>query len=247
METQTIGEFLADPNKNKNKSKPYPIKLRKVEPRTINQNKIFKAFDQGKHLFIHGTAGTGKSFIAVYLGLQAVLNNHFDELIIVRSTVPTRSQGFLPGNDEEKNEIFEAPYEALFTELTEGGVSNPYKNLKFAGKVRFMSTSYLRGLTLNNCAVVVDEVQNMNFGEINTVMTRMGENCHVFVCGDELQDDLQYLHEKSAFSELKSIIHKMPSFSTIKMNEEDICRGGIVKEWLLACNDNIQNNQHSER
>jgi phosphate starvation-inducible protein PhoH and related proteins len=218
----------------------YPIILKKVDPRTANQEKIFDRFDEGKHLYIHGTAGTGKTYVACYLAMDAILNHgDFEELVIIRSAVPSRRQGFLPGNEEEKNEIFEVPYENLFTKLFDG--DRPYQNLKSSNKVRFISTSYLRGITLENCVVLIEEVQNMNDGEIDTVMTRLGENCRAIICGDTAQNDLFYMHEDSCIDKLSKVVRKMPSFSVIEMKPEDICRNGLVREWLLS-KASVQNN-----
>jgi phosphate starvation-inducible PhoH-like protein len=227
------GDFLNDKRgPKKNAQKPQLIS---VKPRTINQNKIFEAFDDDKHIFIHGTAGTGKSFIAVYLGLDAVINEaEHDELIIIRSAVASRRQGFLPGNEEEKNGIFELPYDGIVTDLY-GGVAM-YRNLKNDKKIRFMSTSYLRGITLKNAVILIEEVQNFNWMEINTVMTRISENCKIIINGDTKQNDLIDTNEESCIKGLPYFISKMPSFVSIEMGVEDIQRNDIVREWIIATN-----------
>ena len=223
-------------NKKRKKSSDM---LKKEIPATPNQEKIFNAFDAEKHLFIHGCAGTGKSFVSIYLALDAVITEcDFQKLIIVRSTVPSRSQGFLPGNEREKNEIFELPYEAivnkLFDDQPRSSTSNKYKDLKNNGTIEFVSTSYLRGLTWEDAVIVVDEVQNMNDEEVHTVITRVGDNCQLIVCGDSDQNDLMYLREESCIETLPLIIEKMPSFETIQMTTADNQRNALVGEWIDA-------------
>jgi len=182
---------------------------------------------------IHGTAGTGKTFLALYLALDAVLNKRlFNEVVIIRSAVPARKQGFLPGNEEEKNEIFEIPYEAIVNDLMQA--PGQYKFLKNEKKIRFVSTSYLRGITLENAIVIIDEVQNFNGGEIDTSMTRVGHGCRVMICGDTKQNDLLYLHEDSCLEDVLKIVDKMKSFATIKMTPADNQRHDIVREWIEA-------------
>jgi phosphate starvation-inducible PhoH-like protein len=206
--------------------------LQAIHPKTINQEKIFKAFDEDKNLYIHGSAGTGKSFVSLYLALDSVTEKEFDQIVIIRSSVPSRNQGFLPGSATEKDEVFEIPYDEICAQLY--NISGAYKKLKNEARIKFLSTSYLRGLTLDNCIVIADEVQNMNMGEISTVITRMGENSRLIICGDTSQNDLKYLREDTCIYELEKIVNKMPSIVMIEMGIEDICRGGIVKEFLLA-------------
>ena len=146
--------------------------------------------------------------------------------------MPSRRQGFLPGSEEEKNEIFEIPYIALVNELYNR--SDAYKLLKNREQIKFLSTSYLRGITLDNAVIIIDEVQNCNFMELHTIITRVGNNCRVIICGDTSQNDLKYLHEYSCIDQLFDIINKMPSFFKIEMEVKDICRNKIVKEWILA-------------
>lgn len=229
--TETTEDQKGDSLSVKAPSKQKPH-LRVIKPKTINQHKIFNEFYRDQNLFIHGTAGTGKTFLALYLALDAVNSRDFSEVIVVRSAVPARRQGFLPGNEEEKNEIFEIPYESIVNELH--GAGGVYKALKNEKKVRFLSTSYLRGITLENAIVIVDEVQNFNGGEIDTVMTRLGEGCQVIICGDTAQNDLIYLHEDSCIENLKKIVNRMDSFSLIEMTPEDIQRDDVVREWIEA-------------
>jgi phosphate starvation-inducible protein PhoH and related proteins len=228
-----------DSNPPTKKRKKSSAMLKVIKPATVNQEKIFSAFDDEKHIFVHGCAGTGKTFVGMYLALDAILNHcDYQKLIIVRSTVPSRSQGFLPGNEREKNEIFELPYDALctklFDDLPRSSTSNKYKDLKNNGTIEFVSTSYLRGLTWEDSVILVDEVQNMNDEEIHTVITRVGDNCQLMICGDSDQNDLMYLREESCIETLPLIIDKMPSFETIQMTTADNQRNSLVGEWIDA-------------
>jgi predicted ribonuclease YlaK len=221
-------------NTNESRGKK-SLSLVDIKPKTMNQERIFREFDRGQNLLIHGYAGTGKSLIAFYLALQLVMSsNYYDKVVIIRTCVPSRSQGFLPGNENEKNGIFEIPYEYLATKIVDNSQQNPYKALKGLGLVEFMSTSYLRGQTIEHAVVIADEIQNGNDGEVNTIVTRIGEDSRIILIGDEEQDDLRFLREQSCMKPLIKRIKRMPSFSTIKMEVEDICRNGLLKEWILA-------------
>jgi predicted ribonuclease YlaK len=208
--------------------------LIRITPATVNQEKIFREYATGKHLLIHGSAGTGKTLISLYLGLNDVLDrvNGFRKLLIIRSCVPARAQGFLPGDPAEKDAIFESPYEYLCSKLSDQ--QGAYKAFKAMDYIDFKSTSYLRGETFEHSIILVDEVQNFNEGEINTIVTRTGHSSRLIICGDEEQNDLMYLRENSCIDNLVRTVKRMPSFSTIEMNVDDICRDGVVKEWILA-------------
>lgn len=212
-------------------SPPKPT-LKPVKPITINQSKIFKAFSGGKHLLIHGYAGTGKSFLAIYLALRAIEEGQYKKLIIIRSTVPSRTQGFLPGTEEEKAAVYESPYRSIVDDLY--GRSGSYNRMKEAKVIEFMSTSFLRGNTLDNAVILIDEVQNLNDGEANTVMTRPGENVRVVICGDFRQNDLATKKDESCIQPLLKTIGKMGSFHSVEMQIDDIVRSDFVREWIIA-------------
>jgi phosphate starvation-inducible PhoH-like protein len=209
-----------------------PPQLKNIKPRTINQKKIFDYFQAEKHIFIHGTPGTGKSFISTYLALNSIEKGLYDRLVIVRSAVPSRKQGFLPGSESEKNEVYEIPYISILNELFDK--PNMYKDLKFKGKIEFLSTSFLRGRTIDNAVILVDEIQNMTFMELHTIMTRIGNNCRVILSGDQYQNDLLDTYEESCINRLLQVIEKMPSFFKVQMTIEDICRNPLVREWIIA-------------
>ena len=210
------------------------VKLANIYPLTKGQQKTFKAYNEGKNLILHGVAGTGKTFISLYLALEAVIEGREPRPVtIVRSVVPTRDIGFLPGKLEEKSAVYEAPYEAICNEV----VSNKheaYKHLKNRGYVEFSTTSFLRGLTFKNNTIIVDECQNMTFHELDSVITRMGEGSRVIFCGDFRQSDLWRADERSGLNSFMSVVSRMKSFEKIEFTEDDIVRSDLVKEYILA-------------
>lgn len=209
------------------------FKLKHVEPLTQNQKLTFEQYDQGKNLLLHGIAGTGKSFLSVYLSLKTILaeNSRYKKLVIVRSVVPTRDMGFLPGNNKEKAKVYEAPYQAIFTELFERG--DAYEYLKNKNLVDFISTSFIRGITINDSIIVVDEIANMTLHELDSVITRVGKNCKILFCGDFRQSDFTKEHERNGLTDFMRIIERMKSFSFVDFTEQDIVRSSMVKEYII--------------
>jgi len=210
------------------------FKLKHFEPLTDNQRITFEKYHDGKNLLLHGIAGTGKSFLSIYLSLQSILSDssRYKKLVIVRSVVPTRDMGFLPGNNKEKTKVYEAPYLAIFSELF--GRGDAYEYLKQKGIVDFISTSFIRGTTLNDCIIVVDEIANMTLHELDSVITRVGKNCKILFCGDFRQSDFTKEHEKNGLIDFMRIINKMKSFEFIDFTEQDIVRSAMVKEYIIA-------------
>jgi len=210
------------------------FKLKHFEPLTENQRITFEKYHDGKNLLLHGIAGTGKSFLSIYLSLQSILSDasRYKKLVIVRSVVPTRDMGFLPGNNKEKTKVYEAPYLAIFSELF--GRGDAYEYLKQKGIVDFISTSFIRGTTLNDCIIVVDEIANMTLHELDSVITRVGKNCKIIFCGDFRQSDFTKEHEKNGLIDFMRIINKMKSFEFIDFTEQDIVRSAMVKEYIIA-------------
>lgn len=205
-----------------------------VFPKTTNQKKFFEAYDSGANILAHGVAGTGKTFLAIANAMTELNQpgSTRNTLYIVRSAVSARDIGFLPGSDKDKIAVYEPAYKDIFTELY--GRSDAYDIFKKQGTVKFVSTSFLRGLTIRNAIVIVDEMQNMNFGELDTIMTRLDGNSRIIFCGDYRQTDLKFDREKSGLGEFMTILKKMNSFSTIEFGEKDIVRGGIVKEYIIS-------------
>jgi phosphate starvation-inducible protein PhoH len=210
------------------------FRLKNIEPLTENQRLTFEKYHDGKNLLLHGIAGTGKSFLSIYLSLQNILSDpsRYKKLIIVRSVVPTRDMGFLPGNNKEKTKVYEAPYLAIFSELF--GRGDAYDYLKNKGLVDFISTSFIRGITLNDCIIVVDEIANMTLHELDSVITRVGKNCKVIFCGDFRQSDFTKEHEKNGLTDFMRILQRMKSFDYIDFTEHDIVRSAMVKEYIIA-------------
>ena len=210
------------------------FKVKTIEPLTANQAIAFKAWGKGKNLLLTGTAGTGKSFIGCYLALSEVLARPdlYDDVTIVRSTVPSRDQGFLKGSIQEKSEVYEMPYFSIFQDMCD--VDNAYASLKSKKLVKFISTSYIRGMNLNRTIFVVDEIQNMIDEELHTITTRVGKNCRVIECGDIRQNDVKNNRQKSGFNDYSKIIDEMKSFCHVQYNRDDIVRSDFVREYIIA-------------
>ena len=210
------------------------FKLKNIEPLTENQRLTFEKYHEGKNLLLHGIAGTGKSFLSTYLSLQTILTDtsRYKKLVIVRSVVPTRAMGFLPGNNKDKAKVYEAPYQAIFTELF--GRGDAYEYLKQKGVVDFISTSFIRGITLNDCIIVVDEIANMTLHELDSVITRVGKNCKIIFCGDFRQSDFTKEQDKNGLIDFMRILNRMKSFDYIDFTENDIVRSSMVKEYIIA-------------
>jgi len=207
---------------------------------TDNQKIAFQDYKAGKNLFLYGAAGTGKTFITLYMALQEVLRNEskYDCVYIVRSAVPTREIGFLPGDEEDKTALFQVPYQNMvkfmFEQPNEQAFSILYDRLKNQGSLMFLTTSFLRGITLDNAIIIVDEAQNLNFHELDTIITRVGMDSKIMFCGDFFQSDLQKSVEKEGIKHFMSILRGMKSFSNIEFTLGDIVRSGMVKEYLIS-------------
>lgn len=214
--------------------------LEPLRPLTPAQHDMFHAYiAEKKHIVAHGYAGTGKSLVAIFLALQDLLNpdSMIDKVIIVRSAVPTRELGHLPGTLDEKQAIYEAPYADMFEFLL--GKKTSYDDMKAAGFVHFCTTSFVRGLTWDNAAVIVDESQNMNWAELDSVITRLGQYSKIILCGDtNYQCDLK--REVSGFREAMPIFERMESFEVVQFSEHDIVRSAFVKSWIMARTDHFK-------
>jgi len=223
--------------RNRRKAKLYKhnLKIAPTEPITDNQSTAFHSYFQGKNVFLHGVAGTGKSFIAMYFALSEIMSGRAEKIVIIRSTVQTREMGFMPGSEEEKLAYYETPYKQLCAQLLSRDTS--YNLLKEKGAIEFCSTAFMRGVTIDNSVIIIDEVQNMNFHEIDSILTRIGENSRLIICGDFRQSDLNVVgrkNDKSGIEKLITICEKMPSIDMIEFTAEDIVRSGFVKEYILT-------------
>lgn len=206
-----------------------------VKPMTKNQERMFDMYSQGYNIAAIGYAGTGKTYLALYLALNELLqkDSPYDKIVIVRSVASVRDVGFLPGTLEEKIEVFETPYKETFDQLFKK--TNQYKYMKQAGLVEFVSTSFIRGVTFRNAIVIFDEGQNATAEELSTVVTRLDSNSKLIVCGDTKQNDLiRKKTDVSGFPRFIQIMNLMPSFRNVIFQLDDIVRGGIVKEFLIA-------------
>lgn len=211
--------------------------LKAVRPLTNTQDEMFHAWINGGNICAHGFAGTGKTFLALYLALNELFRDSspYKKIKIVRSAVPTRDLGFLPGNTEEKLAAYESPYRDILANLV--GRYATYDDMKAARIIEFVPTSFLRGLTWDNCIVILDEAQSMTFHEISTTLTRVGDNSRILILGDVTQNDLIYKkNDVSGFAQALNIIKYMSEFINIDFKEEDIVRSSFVKSWILACN-----------
>lgn len=209
--------------------------IKTIKPLTQTQEDMFRAWFEGMNVCAHGSAGTGKTFLALYLALTSVLDRREqNRIIIVRSAVTTREIGFLPGTLEEKIALYELPYQDIMWDLI--GRKSTYDDMKAAGVVEFMTTSFVRGLTWDNAVVVVDEGQNMTFHEINSIMTRIGHNTRIIFTGDMKQTDLEMKRNSPGCGMsdyIKAIAH-MKEFETVQFGPHDIVRSDLVKSWILA-------------
>ena len=211
-----------------------------IDPLTDNQRKLFDAYAEGKHLVAYGCAGTGKTFITLYNALREVLDERtpYEKIYLVRSLVATREIGFLPGSYEDKSDIYQIPYKNMvkymFQMPSDAEFEMLYGNLKSQETIKFWSTSFLRGTTLDNSIVIVDEFQNCTAHELDSIITRVGENSKIMFCGDASQSDLQKTNERNGIVDFMNILRKMPSIDIIEFGVDDIVRSGLVKEYIIA-------------
>lgn len=214
--------------------------IKELKPLTDTQYDFFEAWedDQATGYMLSGSAGTGKTAISVAKGIMAVLDPQtpYKKLVIVRSSVQVRDQGFLKGDLSEKMEAFEAPYIGVLQELT--GRKDAYQNLKDIGKIEFISTSAIRGITLNDAIVIADEVGAMNWHECKSILTRVGKNTKIIMIGDTAQVDLIYKKtDTTGIYDLIEVTRKMGGFRNFKFTEDDIVRSEFVREFLITCNN----------
>ena len=211
-----------------------------VEPLTENQKILFESYSNNKNIVAYGAAGTGKTFITLYNALSDVLDEStpYEKIYIVRSLVATREIGFLPGSHEDKSDIYQIPYKNMvkymFQMPDDASFEMLYGNLKTQETIKFWSTSFIRGTTLDNAIIIVDEFQNLNFHELDSIITRVGENSKIMFCGDATQSDLIKTNEKNGIVDFMKVLRIMPSIDIIEFGVDDIVRSGLVKEYILA-------------
>lgn len=209
-----------------------------IEPLTDNQRKFFDLYDdEYEFIGLFGSAGTGKTKISLYKALEEVLDkdNPYKQVIIVRSLVQTRDVGFLPGSLEEKQEIFELPYKQICESLFNR--SDAYQRLKEQGVLKFISTTAIRGITIDDSVVIVDESANCNWSELSAIITRVGIRTKIIFCGDVFQNDLKNKNEYSGLTKFIEVANKMPDFVKIQFTSDDIVRSDLVKQFIIACEE----------
>ena len=234
LEDYGVGKLTKRQRRELRKQQSNSLKIRSIQPKTQNQKRAFDHYDEEYNLLLHGLAGTGKTFISLYLALSDVLSQDGDQhkVTIVRSVVPTRDMGFLPGSEKEKSKVYEAPYSSICSELF--GRGDAYEILKTKNLINFVTTSYIRGLTLDDTIVIVDEAQNLNFHELDSIITRLGENSRIMFCGDFRQSDLIRDEERKGLLTFMKILDTIEEFQTVEFEEDDIVRSSIVKDYIIS-------------
>ena len=210
-----------------------------IKPITDNQKQVFATWKKGQNQFLFGSAGTGKTFVSLYLALNDIfdLKKPQERVILVRSLIPTREIGFLPGDEEDKAALYQVPYQNMvqfmFEMPNEQAFNGLYDKLKGQGSLFFLSTSFLRGLTFDNSIIIVDECQNLNFHELDTIITRLGQDSKIIFCGDFDQSDLQKTNEKNGLHDFLRILEEMDEFNCTEFTIGDIVRSGFVRNYLI--------------
>jgi phosphate starvation-inducible PhoH-like protein len=213
-----------DRRQNRQQQTSLEFQLKTISPLNPRQEQLLRS---NRNLVLSGFAGTGKTFLSSYIAYSDVFDGKYDKIVYMRSAVPTRNIGFLPGNEKEKVEVYEAPYIDIATELL--GRGDAYEILKKKSIIHFMSTSFIRGVTLRNAVIIVDETQNMTYHELDSLITRLGDNCRVIFCGDIRQSDLY----KNGFEDFYKVIRSMNEFDFIEFEKEDIVRSELVKSYII--------------
>ena len=204
------------------------------EPITENQTNAYESWDEGNNIVLAGSAGTGKTFVALYLALESVLErgSPHHKVILIRSIVPTRDIGYLPGSLEEKQAPYEAAYKPMIEQII--GDSAGYNRLISSKQLEFMTTSFVRGMTLDNAVIIVDEMQNLNFHELDSVITRVGENCRIIFCGDYNQSDFSDGFEREGIQKFLRIVEHLKNFDIIQFGWQDIVRSDFLRDYIMA-------------
>ena len=210
-----------------------------VKPITDTQKIVFETWKKGQNQFLFGAAGTGKTLISLYLALKDIFDQKtkYEKVILVRSLIPTRDIGFLPGDEEDKSALYQVPYQNMvqfmFEMPNEQAFNSLYDKLKGQGSLYFLSTSFLRGLTFDNSIIIVDECQNLNFHELDTIITRVGQDSKIVFCGDFDQSDLLKHNEKNGLHDFLRILEEMEEFNCSEFTIGDIVRSGFVRSYLI--------------
>lgn len=219
------------------KNKEHLEVVKKLKPLNEAQRQMIQAFKEGLNVVAFGSAGSGKSYVACSLALEELFSKAVDKIVIVRSAVQVRDVGFLPGDIQDKSIVYTIPYKQIINDICQNGTA--WDILSKKGMVDFVTTSFVRGTTLDDCVVIVDEVQNFNAHELDSIITRVGKNCSLIICGDTRQSDLiKNKGDRSGFEDGLTIFKTMTEdFECVQFFPEDIVRSGLVKRWILAKED----------
>ena len=207
--------------------------LSHVEPLTLRQGEAFKEWNAGNNLILNGSAGTGKTFLSIYLAFKEVLDpkSYYDKVVIIRSVVPTRQMGYLPGTLQEKTEVYTKPYVRICEEIFDDPMA--WQRLQSHRAIEFESTSFLRGTTFENAIVIMDEMQNMDGRELNTIITRVGYDCRLIACGDYYQTDLLERQGKGDILTFLNVLRRLENFSVVEFGHDDIVRSDLVRDYII--------------
>lgn len=225
---------MSQKNQRKSNNQVQSLVKQQCDPLTSNQSIAFNEWGKGQNLMLLGSAGSGKTFLALNFACDEFEKQKCKKIIIIRSTVSVRDPGFLPGSLKEKNRVYEEPYYPIVAQLYER--NDAYEALKNKGVIQFTTSGFLRGITFDDAVIIVDEVQNFSFGELNSIITRTGVNSKLIFCGDTRQDDLtsERFKETSGLRQFAKIINKLKDFSTITFSTDDIVRSDLVKRYIIA-------------
>lgn len=221
--------------KEKRQSANHSLNLRNISPKTEAQREAFEAYYNDRNIVLHGCAGTGKTFLSLYLALEELLKDNQDgkqQITIFRSVVPTRDIGFLPGSEKEKAKVYEAPYKGIVTDLF--GRGDAYEILKGKQMLNFETTSFVRGMTFDDTIMIVDEAQNLTFHELDSLITRVGVNSKILFCGDYTQSDFAGKREDSGLGQFMKILENMKYFDHVEFSRDDIVRSGLVRDYICT-------------
>ena len=229
-----LAEMTMARKSKQNQAQQQSLELKYIVPKTPAQHALFEAFYDGFHPIALGSAGTGKSFISIYLGLESIFDTTtpYKKLTICRSAVPSRELGFLPGDEQGKIAIYKRPYVQIVNELL--GRADGFEILEKKGIIEFTSTSFLRGTTINDTIIFLDEIQNLSSTELHTVVTRIGRDSALVLAGDFFQNDLS--EGESGLREFYEIAKRVKGFRIISFQERDIVRNEFIKEYIIAKN-----------
>lgn len=203
-------------------------------PKTDNQRTALEAWFDGEHVALLGSAGVGKTTLGVYMACNALVRKEVKQIVLIRSAVEQREQGHVPGTQEEKDAKFEESYEQAFAKVF--GHPKTYEWMKKRGLIKFRTTGNMRGLTFEDSVVIGDEIQNLNFEEINTLIGRLGVDSRLILLGDSVQCDLRH-YETRGLDIFEELAGELPNMTVVRFTRHDCQRHGLVKAWLGAVED----------